>query len=199
MRCERDIHEDDDLRKNGCKAEATETVESIDGDEYRFCAAHATEARRLNGVLHKIATHPGRARARRVGARGNVVAWRCASVASLGCSVPSDAVKPAGVTARMNIPDAHTSVNVPMSVLAHALVRHVTVGGRTAHELTVRITPEASKVYEHLPVVTVCLGQMVKSGLIESALKRVPGGWRHPGNGDFAVYYSLPKKGGGKS
>jgi hypothetical protein len=75
----------------------------------------------------------------------------------------------------MNIPDAHTLVNVPMSVLAHALLRHVTDGGRTAHELTVKITPESGNVYEHLPVVTVCLG---------------------PGNGDYSVYYSRAKKDG---
>lgn len=110
--------------------------------------------------------------------------------------MPSDAAKPAGVTARMNIPDAHTLVNVPMSVLAHALLRHVTDGGRTAHELTVKITPESGNVYEHLPVVTVCLGQMVKAGLIQSKLKAVPGGWRHPGNGDYSVYYSRAKKDG---
>lgn len=55
MHCERDRHDDDTLREGGCEAEATEAVESIDGDEHVLCATHAIEARRLNGVLHKIA------------------------------------------------------------------------------------------------------------------------------------------------
>lgn len=54
MQCERDRDEHGTLREGGCEAEATEAVESIDGDEHRMCAAHAIEARRLNGVLHKI-------------------------------------------------------------------------------------------------------------------------------------------------
>ncbi len=55
MHCERDRHDDGTLREGGCEAEATEAVESIDGDEHQLCAVHAIEARRLNGVLHKIA------------------------------------------------------------------------------------------------------------------------------------------------
>lgn len=53
-RCERDKQDDGSFREGGCEAEATETVDHPNGDEHAFCAAHATEARRLNGLLHKL-------------------------------------------------------------------------------------------------------------------------------------------------
>lgn len=53
-RCERDKQDDGSFREGGCEADATETVEHPNGDEHAFCAAHAIEARRLNGLLHKL-------------------------------------------------------------------------------------------------------------------------------------------------
>lgn len=55
-RCERDQRLNGTFTAGGCEAAATERVATIDDDVHEFCAAHATEARRLNGLLLRIAS-----------------------------------------------------------------------------------------------------------------------------------------------